>query len=49
LTRLEAVVRETSDGRAHEIMKAIIDAVDEYSAEVGGPEDDVTVSIVKVL
>lgn len=48
LQRLEAVVRESSAGRAHEIVKAIINAADEYSSEVGGPEDDVTVSIVKV-
>jgi len=48
LKRLEEVVRESGGGRAHEIVKAIIKAVDEYSSEVGGPEDDVTVSIVKV-
>jgi sigma-B regulation protein RsbU (phosphoserine phosphatase) len=46
--RLEAVVRAVSDRRAHEICEAITGAVREYSFEVGGPEDDLTVSIVKV-
>jgi sigma-B regulation protein RsbU (phosphoserine phosphatase) len=48
LKRLEDVVRASKDRRAHEIVKAITEAVDEHSAEVGGPEDDLTVSIVKV-
>ena len=48
LKRLEEVVRASSDRRAHEIVHAITKAVDEHSAEVGGPEDDLTVSIVKV-
>ena len=48
LKRLEDVVRASKDRRAHEIVQAITEAVDEYSAEVGGPEDDLTVSIVKV-
>jgi phosphoserine phosphatase RsbU/P len=48
LKRLEDVVRASRDRRAHEIVKAITDAVDEYSVEVGGPEDDLTVSIIKV-
>jgi sigma-B regulation protein RsbU (phosphoserine phosphatase) len=48
LTRLEEVVRASSDRRAHEIVKAITDAVDEHSSEVGGPEDDLTVSIIKL-
>jgi len=48
LKRLEEVVRASSDRRAHEIVKAITAAVAEYSSEVGGPEDDLTVSIIKV-
>ncbi|HSF24882.1 MAG TPA: GAF domain-containing SpoIIE family protein phosphatase [Blastocatellia bacterium] len=48
LERLERIVRGASDRRAHEIVEAITSAVDEYSAEVGGAEDDLTVSIVKV-
>jgi sigma-B regulation protein RsbU (phosphoserine phosphatase) len=48
LRRLEEVVRRVSDRRAHEIVKAINDAVNEHSAEVGGPEDDLTVSVIKV-
>lgn len=48
LKRLEEVVRASRGLRAHEIVKAITIAVDEYSSEVGGPEDDLTISIVKV-
>jgi serine phosphatase RsbU (regulator of sigma subunit) len=48
LKRLEEVVRASRGLRAHEIVKAITTAVDEYSSEVGGPEDDLTISIVKV-
>jgi serine phosphatase RsbU (regulator of sigma subunit) len=48
LERLERIVRGASDRRAHEIVEAITSAVDEYSAEVGGAEDDLTVSIIKV-
>lgn len=48
LKRLEEVVRAASGKRAHEIVQAIITAVDEYSVDVGGPEDDLTVSVVKV-
>ncbi len=48
LKRLEEVVRAASDRRAHEIVRAITTAVDEHSSEVGGPEDDLTVSIIKV-
>ena len=48
LLRLEEVVRRTSSLRAHEVAHAIIDAVHEYSNEAGGPEDDLTVSVVKV-
>lgn len=46
--RLEKIVREASHLRAHEICEAIIKAVHEYSAEVGGPEDDLTISIIKI-
>jgi serine phosphatase RsbU (regulator of sigma subunit) len=48
LKRLEEVVRASSGRRAHEIVQAITKAVDEHSAEVGGPEDDLTVSVIKV-
>jgi phosphoserine phosphatase RsbU/P len=48
LKRLEEVVRASRDRRAHEIVKAITTAVDEHSSEVGGPEDDLTISIIKV-
>lgn len=48
MKRLEEVVRTSSSRRAHEIVKAITTAVDEHSSEVGGPEDDLTVSVIKV-
>jgi sigma-B regulation protein RsbU (phosphoserine phosphatase) len=48
MKRLEDVVRASSGLRAHEIVKAITTAVDEHSSEVGGPEDDLTVSVIKV-
>jgi len=48
LKRLEEVVRTMSDRRAHEIVKAVMDAVNLHSLEVGGPEDDLTVSVIKV-
>ncbi len=48
MKRLEEVVRASSERRAHEIVRAITDAVDKHSSEVGGPEDDLTVSVIKV-
>src|SRR5215831_1782013 len=48
LRRLEEVVRGMSDRRAHEIVKSVMDAVNQHSEEVGGPEDDLTVSVIKV-
>jgi sigma-B regulation protein RsbU (phosphoserine phosphatase) len=48
LQGLAEVVRGARDRRAHEICDAVTTAVDAFSAEVGGPEDDLTVSIVKV-
>jgi phosphoserine phosphatase RsbU/P len=48
MKRLEEVVRASRDRRAHEIVKAITEAVDAHSSEVGGPEDDLTVSVIKV-
>jgi sigma-B regulation protein RsbU (phosphoserine phosphatase) len=48
MKRLEEVVRASSNRRAHEIVKAITEAVDAHSREVGGPEDDLTVSVIKV-
>jgi sigma-B regulation protein RsbU (phosphoserine phosphatase) len=49
LTRLEQTARAASDSSAREIVTAITAAVNAHSAEVGGPEDDLTVSVVKVL
>ena len=49
LERLERLVRRESGLRAGAICRAVTTAVHEFSEEVGGPEDDLTVSIVKVL
>jgi sigma-B regulation protein RsbU (phosphoserine phosphatase) len=48
LEKLEAIVRASSELRAHEICKAITTAVRDFSSEIGGPEDDLTISIIKV-
>jgi sigma-B regulation protein RsbU (phosphoserine phosphatase) len=48
IERLERVVRQASDRRAHEICQAVTTAVREHSAEADGPQDDLTVSIIKV-
>jgi serine phosphatase RsbU (regulator of sigma subunit) len=48
LRRLEEVVRMAEDRRAYEIAQAIINAVNDYSFDVDGPGDDLTVLIIKV-
>ncbi|HXG94177.1 MAG TPA: GAF domain-containing SpoIIE family protein phosphatase [Blastocatellia bacterium] len=49
LRRLEQAVRAVSDRRAHEIAQAVISEVHYHTSEAGGPEDDLTVSIIKVI
>jgi sigma-B regulation protein RsbU (phosphoserine phosphatase) len=46
--RLEQVVRAASNRRAHEICQIVVDAVHDHSAGIGGPEDDLTISVIKV-
>jgi sigma-B regulation protein RsbU (phosphoserine phosphatase) len=48
LERLESTVKQFMNRRAHEICEAVTQAVNEFSAGIGGPEDDLTISIVKV-
>jgi sigma-B regulation protein RsbU (phosphoserine phosphatase) len=48
LRRLEEVVRLAADRRAYEIAQAITSAVHDHSFDVDGPEDDLTVLIIKV-
>ncbi|HEU4391387.1 MAG TPA: PP2C family protein-serine/threonine phosphatase, partial [Blastocatellia bacterium] len=48
LGRLERTVRDVADRRAHEICDAVTTAVRAHSADVGGLEDDLTLSIIKV-
>ncbi len=48
LERLERVVRQAGDLRAHQICQAVTTSVNDFSADIGGPEDDLTISIVKV-
>jgi sigma-B regulation protein RsbU (phosphoserine phosphatase) len=47
--RLESIVRANSAHSAEQISKAVMRAVREHSSEIGGPEDDLTISIIKVL
>jgi serine phosphatase RsbU (regulator of sigma subunit) len=49
LKRLEEEIRSRTGQSAREIVAAVTNAVNEYSQEVGGPEDDLTISVVKVL
>jgi serine phosphatase RsbU (regulator of sigma subunit) len=46
--RLERTVRSVAERRAHEICDAVTTAVRAHSADVGGLEDDLTVSVIKV-
>ncbi|HEX5735665.1 MAG TPA: GAF domain-containing SpoIIE family protein phosphatase [Blastocatellia bacterium] len=46
--RLEKIVRASAGLSAQEICLAVAAAVREFSSEVGGPEDDLTISIIKV-
>jgi sigma-B regulation protein RsbU (phosphoserine phosphatase) len=46
--RLEQIVRAAREGSAREIVEAVISAVRDHSSEAGGPEDDLTVSVIKV-
>lgn len=48
LHRLEEVVRMSEDRRAYEIAQAITSAVHEHSLDLNGPEDDLTVLVIKV-
>ena len=48
LERLEAVVRQAGELRAHEICQAVTTSVNDFSTDIGGPEDDLTISIIKV-
>ena len=48
LERLEQIVRASRDGSAREIVEAVTSAVHDHALEAGGPEDDLTVSVIKV-
>jgi sigma-B regulation protein RsbU (phosphoserine phosphatase) len=47
--RLEKIVRKASKLSAKEICDTVTDAVREYALNIGGPEDDLTVAVIKVL
>ena len=47
--RLEETVRRVGHLSAREICEVVTDAVRDYAANIGGPEDDLTVAIIKVL
>jgi len=46
--RLEKIVRQVAHLRASDICQAVTEAVNDFSSEVGGPEDDLTISVIKV-
>jgi phosphoserine phosphatase RsbU/P len=48
IEKLRMVVSAASHLRAHDICEAVMSAVRDHSADVGGPEDDLTISIIKV-
>jgi sigma-B regulation protein RsbU (phosphoserine phosphatase) len=49
LSRLEKIVRDAAHLSAKEICQTVTDAVRDYAASTGGPEDDLTVAVIKVL
>jgi sigma-B regulation protein RsbU (phosphoserine phosphatase) len=49
LERLGQIVRAAREGNAREIVEAVISAVRDHSSVAGGPEDDLTVSVIKVV
>jgi phosphoserine phosphatase RsbU/P len=48
LPRLEQVVRAHESERAYDIVQAVISAVHDYTFDMEGPEDDLTVMVIKV-
>lgn len=48
LTRLEEVVRGAAHLDAAGICRAVAEEVNQYAAGIGGPEDDLTVAVIKV-
>ncbi|HYL97311.1 MAG TPA: GAF domain-containing SpoIIE family protein phosphatase [Blastocatellia bacterium] len=48
VSRLAEIVSKAKDLRAHEICQEVANAVRDFSADVGGPDDDLTISIIKV-
>jgi serine phosphatase RsbU (regulator of sigma subunit) len=48
LERLEQAVRSLGRRRSHEICEEVTAAVRQFSADVGGVEDDLTLSIIKI-
>ena len=48
IDRIEKIIRESSHLSSKEICEAVTDAVNRYAAASGGPEDDLTVAVIKV-
>ncbi|HKQ04704.1 MAG TPA: GAF domain-containing SpoIIE family protein phosphatase [Blastocatellia bacterium] len=48
LPRLEQLVRANESDRAYDIVQAVTSAVYEYTFDMDGPEDDLTVMVIKV-
>jgi sigma-B regulation protein RsbU (phosphoserine phosphatase) len=49
LERLEQIVRSAGDQSSHTICNRVTRAVQDFSAKVGGPGDDMTISVIKVM
>jgi phosphoserine phosphatase RsbU/P len=48
ILRLQQIVRDASERRAYEIVQMITAAVSEHSFDMDGPDDDLTVLVIKV-
>ena len=48
LPRLEKLVRANETRRAYDIVQAVTSAVHDYSFDVDGPDDDLTVMVIKI-
>jgi phosphoserine phosphatase RsbU/P len=48
IIRLQQLVRESRERRAYEIVQAVTSAVSEHSFDMDGPDDDLTILVIKV-
>jgi sigma-B regulation protein RsbU (phosphoserine phosphatase) len=48
LARLQQIVSEARERRAYEIVQMVISAVSEHSFDMDGPDDDLTILVIKI-